>query len=62
MHHDKWKLRIGGVLLILVGLWNVFGFVMTIEFAKFYLNIIDIENIIITIFMLYLGYILIRYS
>ncbi|MEG6567981.1 hypothetical protein V6B95_13580 [Thermoanaerobacterium saccharolyticum] len=62
MDHNNWKLRIGWVLLILVGLWNVFGFVMTIDFGKFYLNIIDIENIIIIIFMLYLGYILIRYS
>ncbi|MCP2241026.1 hypothetical protein PQ743_12065 [Thermoanaerobacterium thermosaccharolyticum] len=62
MHHDKWKLRIGGVLLILVGLWNVFGFVMTIEFAKFYFSINDIGDIIITILMLYLGYIMVRYS
>ncbi|KAA5807358.1 hypothetical protein [Thermoanaerobacterium thermosaccharolyticum] len=62
MDRDKWKFRIGGVLLILVGLWNVFGFVMTIEFAKFSFSIIDIENIIITILMLYLGYIMVRYS
>jgi hypothetical protein len=62
MDRGKWKFRIGGVLLILVGLWNVFGFVMTIEFGKFSFSIIDIENIIITILMLYLGYILIRYS
>ncbi|ADL69810.1 MAG: hypothetical protein PWR08_826 [Thermoanaerobacterium sp.] len=62
MDHDKWKFKIGGVLLILVGLWNVFGFVMTIEFAKFSFSIIDIENIIITILMLYLGYIMVRYS
>ncbi|HHV74970.1 MAG TPA: hypothetical protein GXX41_10110 [Thermoanaerobacterium sp.] len=62
MDRGKWKFRIGGVLLILVGLWNVFGFVMIIEFGKFSFSIIDIENIIITILMLYLGYIIVRHS
>lgn len=50
------------MLLILVGLWNVFGFVMTIEYAKFSFSINDIGDIIITILMLYLGYIMVRYS
>ncbi|ORX24630.1 hypothetical protein BVF91_01780 [Thermoanaerobacterium sp. PSU-2] len=62
MDRGKWKFRIGGVLLILVGLWNAFGFVMKIEYAKFSFSINDIENIIITILMLYLGYIMVRYS
>jgi|GEM_PF-2737011 len=62
MDHNKWKFKIGGMLLILVGLWNVFGFVVTIEYAKFSFSINDIGDIIITILMLYLGYIMIRYS
>lgn len=62
MHYDKWKFRFGGGLLILVGLWRVFGFVMTIEFASFYFSIRDIGDIIITLLMLYLGYIMIKYS
>ncbi|MDE4542652.1 hypothetical protein [Thermoanaerobacterium sp. R66] len=62
MHYDKWKFRFGGGLLILVGLWNAFGFVMKIEYAKFSFSINDIESIIITILMLYLGYIIVRHS
>lgn len=62
MDHNKWKFKIGGMLLILVGLWRVFGFVMTIEFASFYFSIRDIGDIIITLLMLYLGYIMIKYS